>query len=99
MAPDEMVKKLAEQELELLLLRKGGTTTPKLTAAEALYGFGGWLTSREAVCTFSEKHDAGVMADLIGYFAKVNELEDPRPGWESNLTHPKGDAIGEKNVT
>lgn len=60
----------------------------KLTASEALYGFGAWLTCRDEQVTFSSKDDAGKMADLIDIFCKTNELEDPRDNWTDNLTHP-----------
>ncbi|KKN06103.1 hypothetical protein LCGC14_1080620 [marine sediment metagenome] len=60
-----------------------------LTASEALYGFGGWLTSRDEPITMSGHHNAGIVADLIDIFCKTNKLEEPRDNWARNLTHPK----------
>ena len=67
-----------------------------LTAAEALYGFMGWLTCRDQPITLSARHDAGIAADLVDLFIKANNLEDVvREGWHKLLKHPvKGpDAI------
>lgn len=59
-----------------------------LSPSEALFGFGGWLTTRDEPVTMSAKHDAAVVAELIDEFCKVNGLEEPRQHWERNLTHP-----------
>ena len=69
----------------------------KLIASEALYGFVGWLTSREEIVTASSRHDAAIWANLIADFLKENKLEDPRDGWENNFIHPSGDCSGETN--
>ena len=62
----------------------------KLTAAEALYGFMGWLTCREAPVTLSANHDAAIAAELVAEFCKVNNLGDvSREDWHKFLTHPK----------
>lgn len=67
----------------------------KMTASEALYGFMGWLTSREEVTpNFSSRHDASEAAVLVDVFCKENNLDDPRAGWTSNLTHPSGECSG-----
>lgn len=60
----------------------------KLTASEALYGFAGWLTSREEKTVMSSMDDAAVIADLVNKFCETNNLEDPRSDWGDNLTHP-----------
>ena len=61
----------------------------EITAAEALYGFMGWLTSRETVTPeLSAKHNAAIAAELVDKFCKANELRDPRDGWEKTLKHP-----------
>ena len=65
-----------------------------LIASEALYGFAGWLTTRDEVVTASSKHDAGVWAKLVDTFIKENKLEQPRDGWENNLIHPSGECSG-----
>ena len=62
--------------------------TDKLTASEALFGFVGWLTMRAEETVMSGHHDAGVIADLVGEFCKVNSLVEPGKNWFDNLTHP-----------
>lgn len=61
----------------------------KLTAAEALYGFAGWLTGRREVLTLSAEHDAAVAAELVAEFCKTNGLGDvSREDWHKFLKHP-----------
>lgn len=60
-----------------------------ISASEALFGFVGWLTSRDQAVTFSGHHNAGVAADLVALFCEVNDLAEPRDHWEKNLVHPK----------
>ena len=62
----------------------------KLNASEALYGFAGWLTSREEPVIASARHDAAVWAELVNKFCKANELSEPREGWDKKLKHPSG---------
>lgn len=61
----------------------------KISASEALFGFCGWLTSRDESITMSGCHNAGDAADVVALFCKVNDLPEPRPGWDKNLVHPK----------
>lgn len=61
----------------------------ELSASEALYGFGGWLTSSDKVLTISAKHDAGIVAELVGRFCEANGLEEPREGWEKRFVFPE----------
>lgn len=62
----------------------------KLTATEALYGFAGWLTSRETAVTMSANHEASTAANLVAEFVKANDLGDvSREDWHKFLTHPK----------
>ena len=70
-------------------IHTAGQPRPPMTAAEALYGFGGWLTTRDTSVTMSARDEAGIVAELINKFCKTNDLEDPRDHWEENLTHPK----------
>lgn len=58
----------------------------KLSASEALYGFFGWLTTRQETVTESVKHDANVWVDLIKAFCDENKLDKPRGG---NQHQPK----------
>lgn len=61
----------------------------ELSASEALYGFMGWLTTRDEVVTFSCRHNASKSVDLVREFSDSNSLKEPRDGWEKNLVHPK----------
>ena len=65
-------------------------TDTKLNAAEALFGFCGWLTSRKKAVTLSSTHNAGVAVELIEEFCKVNglDMESVRKNWTDYLTHP-----------
>jgi len=69
----------------------GSDPPPKpMTGSESLYGFCGWLTTRNIPITMSAKHTTcGEVAELIDKFCKTNDLDDPRDGWDKNLTHPK----------
>lgn len=71
------------------MIYTAGNPRPPLSASEALYGFGGWLTTRDTPTVMSAHDDAGVIAELIDKFCKENDLEDPRDHWDDNLTHPK----------
>ncbi len=61
----------------------------ELTASEAIYGFCGWLTTRKTKTIMSASNNAAVIADLVKVFCNVNNLSNPRDGWEKNLTHPE----------
>ncbi len=66
------------------------TSTHKLTATEALYGFAGWLTSREKPVTLSANHEASAAAELVAEFVRANSLGDvSREDWHKFMTHPK----------
>jgi hypothetical protein len=65
--------------------------TDKLTAAEAVFGFAGWLTSRPEKTVMSSADDAACIARLCGQFTKENGLAEPRDRWENNLIHPSGE--------
>jgi len=60
-----------------------------LSPSEALYGFAGWLTSREKQTVMSSRQDAGHVADLVKTFCDANGLPEPRDGWEEILVHPR----------
>ena len=60
----------------------------EMNAAEALYGFAGWLTSRDGTLQIGSSHDAAIMAELVEEFCKTNKLTDPRPGWEKEFRMP-----------
>ena len=61
-----------------------------LNATEALFGFCGWLTSRETKTVMSETDDASTVVELINRFIQANNLpSDCRNGWDKMLVHPK----------
>lgn len=60
----------------------------KMSASEAIYGFCGWLTTKEERTVMSSKHNCAPIADKIKEFCETNELNDPIDGWEKNLKHP-----------
>lgn len=62
---------------------------PQLNASESLFGFCGWLTTREERTIMSAKDNCSPIVDLIDKFQKANTLPKVREGWEKNLTHPK----------
>jgi 2'-5' RNA ligase len=70
----------------------------ELSGSEALFGFCGWLTTRDKPTTMSSHDDCGHIADLIGTFCKTNALSDPRDDWNKKLTHPKEDSIKASRV-
>ncbi len=65
-------------------------TAPGIWPSEALYGFVGWLTSREEAVTLGAVHDAAIGADLVNEYCIVNNLAEPREGiYPDNLKMPK----------
>ncbi len=66
----------------------------ELTASEALFGFVGWLTTREEKTVFSSIDDASIGVELIKQFCDENKLNSPREGWQNNLIHPSGECSG-----
>ncbi len=60
----------------------------EMTGSEVLFGFMGWLTTREQEETFSAHHDAASAAALVAEFCKVNKLTAPREDWTDRLFHP-----------
>ncbi len=61
----------------------------KITATDTIFGFGAWLTSRKEAVTFSYKHDAGKMCDLIKEYLEANNLGDVSTHYPNNLVMPK----------
>ena len=62
----------------------------ELKGSEALFGFCGWLTTREEVTIMSSKNDAAGIADLIKLFCDTQrpKLSDPEDGWDKWLRQP-----------
>ena len=63
----------------------------ELNAAEAVYGFVGWLTSREERTVMSAKDDCAPIAELIKRFCTENNLPEVSDQWPLNLIHPSGE--------
>ncbi len=78
-------------QLEGYLLKQ---SLSNMSASEALFGFAGWITTRNTEVVASAHHDAGVWAQLVVQFCYENKLTDPREGWENNLVHPSGECSG-----
>ena len=61
----------------------------KLNASEAIFGFCGWLTTRDEKTIMSSKSNASPIAERIKEFCKTNNLTEPRKGWDKTFEHPK----------
>ncbi len=71
----------------------------KMNGSESIFGFVGWLTTRRESITMGAAYDAAAPCDLIAEFCRVNNLPEPRQGWEDNLTHPiSNDLLGAANT-
>jgi len=82
-------------DLVLLISKERDELKGEMSASEALFGFMGWLTSRQEVTPeLSAKHDASIAAQLIEQFCNENKLTPTRDGWENNLIHPSGECSG-----
>jgi hypothetical protein len=57
----------------------------ELSPSGALYGFGGWLTTRDEPVTMSGSHDAAIVAELIDDFITTQDLDQPEDHWEDDL--------------
>lgn len=64
------------------------TSYDSLIASEALFGFIGWMTTREEELTIGARHDAAEWAMLVDDYVTSNNLTNPRDGWENNLRTP-----------
>lgn len=61
----------------------------ELKASEALFGFAGWLTTREEVTQMGARHDCAGIADLVKEFCDANGLTEPADDWHHKLVHPE----------
>lgn len=59
-----------------------------LNPTEAIYGFCAWLTTRAEITTMSHAHDCAVISELVGKFAKENDLPNFSTAWPDNLKIP-----------
>lgn len=56
-----------------------------LSPSEAIYGFAGWLTSRQQPVTMSSSHDAGIVAELVDDYCKSQGFAEPVGNWQTHL--------------
>lgn len=59
-----------------------------IAPSEALYGFAGWITSREDMLCVGSACDAAPMAGLVNSFLIANRLSSPAEGFEKKLQYP-----------
>ena len=60
----------------------------KLSGSEAVYGFAGWLTTRETVTEIGSSKECGGIVRLIAEFCKANNLKEPRSNYNEDLVFP-----------
>jgi hypothetical protein len=58
------------------------------TASEALYGFVGWLTTRDQMVCLSATQDAAKAAELVDLYVKTNDFTPPRDDFANRVAHP-----------
>lgn len=64
----------------------------KLNSREALYGFVGWLTSREGPgVKMGSSYDCAGLPDLIEEFSNTNNFDEVTEQWPTHLIHPSGE--------
>ena len=63
--------------------------SPTLSASEAIYGFAGWLTTRNEITKMGAVEGCAEVAELVAKFCEANHLASPREQWDKLLTHPK----------
>lgn len=68
-----------------------------ITASEAVYGFAGWLTTRNQAVTFGSTHDCAPIAELVDQFVRRQGLTPPRENYADLLRvfppEPEGNQI------
>ena len=69
-----------------------------LSASEAIFGFAGWLTTRDEQTIMSATDDAAPIAELCGEFIDRNQLDDPRDGWAENLISESMNPVSPNNI-
>ena len=89
--PDGKPYKTLKEAMELIEQVKVEPESDTLSASEAVYGFLGWLTTREESVTFSSKDNASIATDLAKEFIKANNLNKPQNDWHIHLIHPSGE--------
>ena len=71
----------------------------ELTASEALFAFISYLTTMDYPIIVGSRHDASPIVELLAKFIEINNLNDPREGWENTFVSLKDhvDADGNPN--
>lgn len=59
-----------------------------LTATDALFGFSGWLTSREEVISMGSSEDCAPVIEVISAFLDANNLPYPSDNYPDNFVCP-----------
>lgn len=59
-----------------------------LTGSEAVWAFFGWLSRRDDVVSIGGDELAGELPSLIKEFCRVNDLKEPRKGWDYRARYP-----------
>jgi len=54
-----------------------------LSPSEAIYGFAGWLTTKQPPVTMSSEHDASPVADLVDEYCKSQGFAAPSEEWQT----------------
>ena len=60
-----------------------------IKAADALFGFAAWLTTRTEVVVFGASQDAASAAELVGEFIEVNDLGKPSAEYPNTFVMPR----------
>jgi len=61
----------------------------EISAAEALYGFCGWLTTRKEITKMGSNTNCSPIVGLIDKFSKTNKLNPPRENFADYLKKMK----------
>lgn len=89
-SPDKLIDRLET----LLRSCMAPPEAQQLSGSEALFGFAAWLTTAARFekagknPKYGPAEHAGPWGEMVAEFCHVNELADPREGWQEFLTHP-----------
>jgi len=68
--------------------RETRETSRQLNAAEALFGFMSWLSTRDASISIGARHDCAVLPELVQRFLSTNNLPGVRENWHERFCFP-----------
>ncbi|MFH2029080.1 MAG: hypothetical protein ABIJ40_00460 [Bacteroidota bacterium] len=89
MTLEEKLKEKSYQETYYELNPPDPLVIQELNGSEALFGFCGWLTTRDEQTIMSAKDNCSPIVELIKKFRETNNLPEVRDGWDKILIHPK----------